>query len=107
MIGYIPYYVIFGLESESWQAELEGSYRLLKTKFKAGHFQDFNSGKNPLPAVKLIIYSEEKHLVNSKYKLLTGRQQFRDNISTPLQSHCQTIYILAIILYTKKQKEMT
>ena len=35
-------------------------------------------------------YSEEQHLVNSRYELLTTRQQFCGDISTLFQSHCQT-----------------
>ena len=32
---------------------------------------------------------EEQHLVNSRYKLLTTRQQFYGDILTLFQSHCQ------------------
>ena len=49
----------------------------------------------PLPADNLIkckkkTYSEEEHLVNSRYELLTTKQQFCGDISTLFQSHCQT-----------------
>ena len=35
-------------------------------------------------------YSEKQHLGNSKYELLTTRQQFYGDISTLFQNHCQT-----------------
>ena len=35
-------------------------------------------------------YSEEQDLVNSRYELLTTRQQFCGDISTLFQSHCET-----------------
>ena len=34
--------------------------------------------------------SEQQHLVNPRYELLTRRQQFYGDISTLFQSHCQT-----------------
>ena len=35
-------------------------------------------------------YSEKQHLLNSRYELLTTRQQFYGDISTLFESHCQT-----------------
>ena len=35
-------------------------------------------------------YSEEQHLVNSRYEPLTTTQQFCDDILTLFQNYCQT-----------------
>ena len=43
-------------------------------------------------------YSEEKHLVNSRYELLTTRQQLCGDISTLFQSHFHRKTVVVLLL---------